>query len=54
MQTGCLIDKKSLAFAYDSMNLNRPIIGCGGIISGSPKLFPMLLDKNGKWTGEVP
>lgn len=54
MQVGCLIDKRSLAFAYDALNLNRPIIGTGAIIDGQPKLLPMLLDKNGNWTGVVP
>jgi predicted MPP superfamily phosphohydrolase len=54
INSGCLIDKKSLAFAYDALNLNRPIIGCSGVIQGSPRLFPMLLDKLGNWTGVVP
>lgn len=54
MHTGCLIDKKSLAFAYDALNLNRPIIGCGAVLGGQPRLFPMQLDKNGRWTGVVP
>jgi predicted MPP superfamily phosphohydrolase len=54
MHTGCLIDKKSLAFAYDALNLNRPILGCGAIIDGQPKLLPMLLDSKGNWTGAVP
>ena len=54
MHTGCLIDKKSLAFAYDALNLNRPILGCGAILDGQPKLFPMLLNEKGEWTGVVP
>lgn len=54
MQVGCLIDKKSLAFGYNKLDLNRPVIGTGAIISGSPKLLPMLLDRNGNWTGVVP
>lgn len=54
LHTGCLIDKKSLAFAYDSLNLNRPIIGCAGILNGLPHLYPMKLNKQGRWTGEVP
>jgi hypothetical protein len=54
MQAGCLIDKRSLAFAYDKLNLNRPIIGTGVIVRGLPKLLPMLLDKRSRWTGEVP
>lgn len=52
MQTGCLIDNKSLAFAYDKLNLTRPIIGTGIIIDGAPKLLPMYL-VNGKWNGKL-
>lgn len=54
MQVGCLIDKKSLAFSYDSLNLSRPILGLGMIESGLPRLLPMQLDKTGAWTGAVP
>jgi hypothetical protein len=54
LMVGCLIDKISLAFSYNKLNLKRPIIGCAGIIHGQPRLFPMVLDKNGRWTGFVP
>lgn len=54
MMVGCLIEKDSLAFAYNKLNLKRPIIGCGGIIDGLPRLFPMVLRKNGRWNGQVP
>jgi hypothetical protein len=54
MQVGCLIDRKALAFAYDKLNLNRPIIGCGMIEKGQPKLLPMILDAKHRWTGFVP
>lgn len=54
MQVGCLIDDKSLAFHYNKTTAIRPIIGCGIIIDGLPILLPMLLDKNGAWTGYVP
>lgn len=53
MQIGCLIDKKSMAFAYNSNNLKRPIIGTGLIIGGQPVLEPMLLNKKGRWTGKL-
>lgn len=53
MQVGCLIDKKSMAFAYNKNNLNRPIIGVGVIINGQPKLEPMVLNKDGRWTGKL-
>lgn len=53
MTTGCLIDKDSYAFAYGRTNLPKPIIGCGVIINGYPKLIPMVLDKKGKWIGKI-
>lgn len=51
MQVGCLIDKKSLAFAYDKLNLTRPVLGTGIIINSEPRLIPMRLRKNGRWCG---
>lgn len=53
MQVGCLIDKKSLAFAYDKLNLMRPVIGTGVIIDSNPCLIPMKLNKRGRWTGKL-
>lgn len=52
MQVGCLIDKKSLAFAYDKLNLARPVIGTGIIVNSKPELIPMIL-KNGRWIGKL-
>lgn len=49
MQVGCLIEKETLAFEYCKNNLKRPLIGCGVILSGHPKLEPMILDKSGRW-----
>jgi predicted phosphodiesterase len=51
MQVGCLINRHALAFAYDKLNLNRPIIGCGLIENGQPRLLPLLMNEGGKWTG---
>lgn len=53
MQCGCLIDNKSLAFAYNKNNLKRPIIGTGVIIDDQPMLIPMVLDKKGRWVGRI-
>ena len=53
MIVGSLIQNSSSAFAYNKINLKRPIIGCGGIINGQPILFPMVLDKNGRWIGKL-
>lgn len=41
MNCGCLIDDTSLAFAYNSVNLHRPIIGTALIIDGVPILEAM-------------
>lgn len=54
MIVGCLIENSSLAFAYNKLNLKRPVIGCGGIINSQPRLFPMVLDSKGRWNKEVP
>lgn len=53
LQSGCLIDRKAMAFAYDNLNLNRPIIGTSLIIDSKPILEPMLLDRDGKWVGKL-
>lgn len=53
LQSGCLIDPKALAFAYDKLNLNRPIIGTTLIIDSKPVLVPMVLDKKGRWIGKL-
>lgn len=53
MNTGCLIDKESLAFAYGKHSLRKPIIGCAVILNGMPMLIPMLLDEDGRWTGSL-
>lgn len=53
LQSGCLIDRKSLAFAYDKLNLNRPIIGTSMIIDSKPILIPMILNSKGRWIGKL-
>ena len=51
--TGCLIDDHSMAFAYNNVNLKRPIIGCSMIIDSLPLLIPLVMHKNGRWNGRV-
>lgn len=51
MNAGCLIDSKALAFAYNKLQLNRPVIGTGLCVNGEPMLEPMQLDKHGRWVG---
>jgi len=53
MMVGCLIDDKSLAFAYNRITPGRPIIGLGMVIDGQPKLIPMILKKGGRWNGKI-
>lgn len=50
---GCLIDSKSLAFAYGENFKNKPIIGCSVIKDSLPILVPMRLDEQGRWTGHL-
>lgn len=49
MNCGCLINDDSIAFAYNNVNLGRPIIGTGLVIDSIPVLEPMILDSNGRW-----
>jgi len=53
MSVACLIDDNSYAFAYNNVNLKRPIIGLGMIIDSQPKLIPMVLKSNGRWNGRL-
>lgn len=46
---GCLIDRKSMAFAYGKLHRKKPILGCMVITEGCPQLIPMLLDDSGRW-----
>jgi hypothetical protein len=52
-QTGCLVNDHSLAMSYNNNNLKRPILGSLIIIDGQPKLLPMVLNKRGRWIGEL-
>jgi hypothetical protein len=53
MRVGCLIDDASMAFAYNKVFKERPVIGCGIVINGFPRLIPMALDKHGRWKGKL-
>lgn len=48
---GCLIDRKSLAFAYGKLHRKKPILGCMVITDGAPQLIPMLMNDEGRWVG---
>lgn len=53
MNVGCLINQKSMAFAYAKNFKTRFIIGCGIIINGIPRLLPMVLNAKGDWIGDI-
>lgn len=53
LQCGCLIDDSNLAYAYNKINLKRPLIGCGVIVNGQPRLIPMVLNNRGRWIKEI-
>lgn len=53
VNAGCLVDHNSLAMAYGANNENKPIIGTCVIVRGVPVLEPMILRKNGRWTGKL-
>ena len=54
MIVGCLIDSKSMAFAYGKNITKKPIHGVGWINNlGEPALIRMILDKNGRWIGRL-
>lgn len=53
MNTGCLIDVKQYAFDYGKTLRNKPTLGCGVIVNGTPCFVPMWLDKKGNWLGRI-
>jgi Icc-related predicted phosphoesterase len=53
MQVGCLINQKSMAFAYAKNFKTRFIMGCGIIIDSQPKLLPCVLNNKGNWIGKL-
>lgn len=53
VRAGCLVDHKSLAFAYGKLFPKKPILGCAVIIDSIPQLIPMVLDADGRWVGKL-
>ncbi|QFP93569.1 hypothetical protein [Pectobacterium phage CX5] len=49
---GCLIDRKSMAFAYGKLTRKKPILGVMVITDGCPQLIPMLMNETGRWVGK--
>lgn len=53
LNTGCLIDRRSIAFKYAKHAAHAPTLGVGVVRFGVPHFVPMLLDARGRWIGEV-
>jgi len=53
LQCGCLTKQSSYNFLYSKNHRLRFVVGTGAIIGGQPRLYPMILDKNGKWIGKI-
>ena len=53
LQVGCLTKQSSLAFQYARNFRMRFIISTGAVIDGQPVIFPMQMDKHGRWTGKI-
>ena len=53
MQVGCLIQQTNMAFTYSKNFKTKFIMGCGMIVDSTPRLMPMVLDKEGKWVGKL-
>lgn len=53
VQSGCLIDKKSIAFEYCKTTLKKPMLGCVVIIDSIPHIIPMVVNNENKWDGKV-
>ena len=53
MNVGCLINQKSMAFAYAKNFKTRFILGCGIILNGISRLLPMVLNNKGDWIGKI-
>jgi len=51
LQSGCLIDDDSYAYAYNNVNIKRPVVGTSLIIDSHPVLEPMVLSGDGRWRG---
>lgn len=53
LQTGCLIEPSSLAFAYSRNNLGYQAIGTAVIVDSMPRLHPMVMNEKGRWRGSL-
>lgn len=49
--SGCLIDDKSMAYAYNKTHMKRPIMGVTFIENSMPSLIPMIVNNDNRWVG---
>lgn len=49
--SACLIDDESLAFAYNKLQVKRPILGVTYIENSIPQLIPMITNSEKRWIG---
>lgn len=53
LHCGYLGDHDSLAMAYAKSNIGKGIVGTFVILDGHPRALPMILNRFGRWTGEL-
>jgi hypothetical protein len=55
LYSGCLIDRKNLAFSYGKNHLPKPILGAALLSkTGYPTLIKMNLNSKERWDGRLP
>ena len=54
MFVGCLIDERSMAFAYGKNIARKPILSVGFLTEmGEPCILRMVTDNHGRWVGKI-
>lgn len=53
MTVGASIDDEAVCFAYNKLDIRRPILSHAIVENGVPRLLPMKLDRNARWVGTV-
>lgn len=53
LNCGCLVDTEAYAFAYSKLMKNKPVLGCGIIISGVPQFIPLIENRSNRWIGRL-
>ena len=53
MNAGCLIDFTSYSFKYAKHYPQKPVISLALVDRGVPHLYPMTMDKHGRWDGNI-